>query len=1712
MNQQKIDIVDTNNPRHQNINSPLAPYDYIAVTNDLQDVRGEGNCFYHAVVLGLRSLGYPNMTSTQLRKIISKKLKELLHYNEGNKTTDLNVMFNEAFNIYDYIKSSDPNDIFLKKIEENENVDLRKDVNEYLIKYINQLDTDTAWGYPIDLFTWAFYKTFPNICIETYSNPLGSNNVLSMAGLGNCQDVYYDEVDIYRNPHGEVNDIIKNVRKNIIRIYNAGAVENGKGCHFQSLPTTKNTDDKGNYITFTDEEIEKIKYNAMTQQEKNDYNLQKTPEIFTNKEEKELEEEKINNLINTTGKSRESVIRVLNDSNGNPDVAFNRLISSSNEPSIKPTPGVASGVALPIVASSPVVTSPSGIASPPVVVSTSGTPPSGVVVPVVPLSSGVLTSGVPPSGHGSPNLELDVTTRIKDNSVTTVKDIYPEPKPGAELGPTPENKPGPEPKKTMLKEVLKPEDLKYSIDKTPVTVPNSLVIYLTTNVPGFQKIKFIPNMIDPSINKYVSTVFFDPIVPLNREVIKKTPKQLLKTQFFDKGLFFTLKNRTLTKNTDFWSTLSNSPIKNPYSLLKKNNDPIEKQLENSTNNGIIDNNIRQTIHTLFPEDSVIYLNNKPYTIYSSNWTSGDWKIDTNNNLPDFLSTGQYYGPYSSYQGGPASQSALNTHPLERFRQPTIYITNSSSNNQSSPLQIQNAEKQLNSIPRKLISGPTYNEKEFSNISTLHPKEWRLLPSGNKPLEITYPVNEKIVKYIKRNRYNPNLPVNILEQANQIEDNSGKNKNQLLIENDMGKKVSGLIEDNPSKKVSGLIEDNPSKKVSGLIEDNPSKKVSGLIQDNTERIEDEGSIIPVNPYYKKLLEYKKEKTDKTSIQIGGSLESEIRNFFNNSTIFYNKINLFYRNMNKEHKHLFEYIEKDNQIVDHGELPKNLRINDYRCNNKTNELKNIIVQRAVSENSFFDCISAGIQNYNAENGENKITCYKKSGIEDRIDTLDSDGIKRAVYLYFLDHPDKYVEYINNNNIRKICDKMNELFNQLINKPGPENTGIMIIPNDQLSYNKIIQEIYTNLSIKKEIFGIKIPTIDEYNEYDELMQQTPFEVIEIVDGDKSKQFMKYIQDNDFLVDDEIFVIIQKKYGIKVIIIEKNTSSNSYHIKNKDIILNTGDDQNYPVWNKYMFLLLDGNGHYDLLNFITRKSYWCYIKHGIKMTPTTIFSKKEQNYIWNVPPIYIIYLMFVSCFLPKLSVQSNITEFIQRIDLFKDDYIIFCNVYEKIKNDKGNEEQLGKEISNIEKQENIMRIQIKQLNEKLIKIEKEYDQEYNNYFMNIQNKYLNEIIKENPSNEKSITKEFRIIANSGDIHKNNDFFNKYLKNIYAEDYFINEIDKFPDYIAELDKSRDENKYENIHDIPSEIDKLKMKLDYINDEKSKLIYQKDSIHFTDKTFINTYNLLNNTNIDDPNVINNMINDIKNRIKSENIEKKKADEEPESGHHDGDGIGEGVGERPVDDINDGTYSYEKKSIIKKEKTIPEKDKMKEAPPPDGPPPPLDELDIIDEALKNKIIGSWKEVNYDRDPSKKYWWNEITNETTSIGAKQPTGLTATTPNPGFMSYDNPLKENSKTSFIVFVNLVLYPGTSIPESERRRLACYVNYEEIRRSYAELWDYEYIPIPMNDDKYYNLKNTKSKEIKNSLITQKNNTRRVTFDNKPPQQIQGGKNKTKRNKNRMK
>jgi len=132
---------------------------------------------------------------------------------------------------------------------------------------------------------------------------------------------------------------------------------------------------------------------------------------------------------------------------------------------------------------------------------------------------------------------------------------------------------------------------------------NELKITINTSIPGYQKIEFKPSMVVSDSNVEDNRVYFDPLIKISENTINYIPDDMRKTSFFNKGLFDSLLNNN--KNT------------------QKNN------LSNAKNNGYIDNNIKITIDTIFPEGSIITINKNPYLITDLQWTKGSWKIKTN---------------------------------------------------------------------------------------------------------------------------------------------------------------------------------------------------------------------------------------------------------------------------------------------------------------------------------------------------------------------------------------------------------------------------------------------------------------------------------------------------------------------------------------------------------------------------------------------------------------------------------------------------------------------------------------------------------------------------------------------------------------------------------------------------------------------------------------------------------------------------------------------------------------------------------------------------------------------------------------------------------------------------------------------------------------------------------------------------------------------------
>ena len=212
-------------------------------------------------------------------------------------------------------------------------------------------------------------------------------------------------------------------------------------------------------------------------------------------------------------------------------------------------------------------------------------------------------------------------------------------------------------------------------------IPNQLNVIINTSVPGYQKIEYKPYMTIPDISKDDKKIMFNPLFKLSKSYVDKVPENLRKKQFFNKGLFDSLLNFT--------------------NGIKANT------LLQATRNGFVDNNIKITLDAIFPENSVLYINKKPYTIADFQWSKGNWKIDTK-----------------------IKKSQLDS---SKITDPALYQTVVKD-------EIISGENQLQSLPPGIIYGTNYTGSKDNTTKT--PFASGVTPPPSKPTKIVKPLDDE----------------------------------------------------------------------------------------------------------------------------------------------------------------------------------------------------------------------------------------------------------------------------------------------------------------------------------------------------------------------------------------------------------------------------------------------------------------------------------------------------------------------------------------------------------------------------------------------------------------------------------------------------------------------------------------------------------------------------------------------------------------------------------------------------------------------------------------------------------------------------------------------------------------------------------------------------------------------------------------------------------
>ena len=687
-------------------------------------------------------------------------------------------------------------------------------------------------------------------------------------------------------------------------------------------------------------------------------------------------------------------------------------------------------------------------------------------------------------------------------------------------------------------------------------VPNELNITINTSIPGYPKIKYNPSMTIKNIGKD-KKVQFDPLVKLNKEVINKVPEDLREKQFFDKGYFDSLVNETLIQT-------SSNPAKN---------------LNQANYYGYIDNNIKITLQTIFPDDSVIYIGDKPYVIADVQWTSGDRKIDTK---------------FKEEEIDP-----------DKITDPYLYSAIVKDD-------IVSGQQQLASLSPALIYGNHYSGPLDSGrgvTGSFGPGPAGPLPSGpGEPLPPGGPLppgpsGTTITPIINISMTGPAAPpiapiINITNPP----------PTPLLIG------LTGPAASTSLVPYTGVTNNNyyyyygPNKKL--LISDSESD------EDDKDDVEDTGPTI---------VEISNSSAFKTGITIDINTLSKrkLNEAVFKKTNYYNLLNMLYQtNTNPSMAEMIntKLSETTNTRV------KNTNIT-YSQSAYNKSLKNFhMLANSGGGDCFFIALSDAINLYNNDI-YNRVTTPNQTIIS--YDFTSQNGVIK----YGIDKPfnvnilrqivsDFYFASLNDPKYQGIINTANantDILNDLVAEGYDEfeqNNNYQILPREQkfTVYIDFISQIYNS----NDNFLVYLPTEEYINENVERFNPIrPFLPLTDVDQELARE---YFLSTRYWGDQFAITAICRALQLNVIVLSYDNPQKTSVVSIDYGVFRQDDHNNCNDWNKYLFLFHYSN-HYELMSFdyfyrMQKDKYnWDIIEK-----PKYIFNKNDPEF----PPFYLIFFIY--------------------------------------------------------------------------------------------------------------------------------------------------------------------------------------------------------------------------------------------------------------------------------------------------------------------------------------------------------------------------------------------------------------------------------------------------------------------------------------------------------
>ena len=769
------------------------------------------------------------------------------------------------------------------------------------------------------------------------------------------------------------------------------------------------------------------------------------------------------------------------------------------------------------------------------------------------------------------------------------------------------------------------------------SIPNELKINMNTNMPGYAKLFYKPNMCVK--DSKAESVEFNPLVKYNSNIIEEAIQKF----------------KTLDSKFNSCELFTNKEKFNTLMVMHKNQfASFPVTLDQATRKGYISNNISLTLKYLFTPKNLILLKGEPYTVGAYNWTTDDWALEVKEKLksrtmyPDFtisplITSGEKQLERLKKFNPNLVQGANYTPDKEIIAAGFDSTPSSSTLNITSPQMSQNIPPKP---PRSRTSSPPVTPPVTPIVRptpidrpTITPP---VVPPPIPPRDLSpYP------RRIPRLPYDPTMTPGSIVPAPPGTPQLPSPTTPSLP--GPGTSIPGPLQITDQSPVEEM-DSTPHTTIQPEVFDRQQiarMKLPKLLKDpnlNTKRKIQEmaNSLgIDISTILNTTRQIGQIKTKILNQELNAPTKM-LQKYFKNEN-FYKLVNSIYLNLTQNQQLIVNTIFSNQTSIN---IKKNNNLSRAAYNSMVESMN--VIQNTGRGDCFFIAVSDAINNYNY-NKNTKIT-YNGYGIVNKIFTV--QVLRSMVYQYL----------VTNQNQRSFIFIEAEMNNNHINNEYLNIVNGLIQSSD---FSKTTEDILNQL--------LRRPNFPSYVLINPLFENKPINsdfnpnlVLPFISVNNNN-LKSYIESPNYWADHYAVMAIYHYLQLNIFVLTNIDTIANPHLNMLCVTSQFVEEASRNNWNKYMFLYHSNNNHYELIVFnfestISSRNTRRATGAGNRVQYSQLISIYDKastsaQIIFYIVPFYLILMIFGSCY-----IHSENTSFINTnnqsiLSILKDAYVKIIN-----------------------------------------------------------------------------------------------------------------------------------------------------------------------------------------------------------------------------------------------------------------------------------------------------------------------------------------------------------------------------------------------------------------------------------------------------------------------